>query len=376
MKHKRIIPAIVALAILALLSATAVNAALSDYFKSTAWLSQQIKKPPKGGLVIVDTRPTAAYQAGHIPGAVSIPRNQFYFPRYVIDPDTGVYKLDSKENKVQIAYDIPTPPELIDILTRNGITPNTTVIAYDNDTSSYGGRFPWVLRAYGHANSYVLDGGIDKWKDVDKGDISAAVVTPVPAATPYRIASYQNHRITKSDLAAVIDTVHNKIKAGYVVSDVRTPSEYTGFATTVTSGDPSTGNWNVTATPFVYSSNEGARPGHVPHAKFSDYASDAYADYIDPKTKLPVASTLQADHNAQVLKSSSALLKHFRSLGITGDKIVYNYCEGGFRSGVYTLILLGLGYPKVYNYDGSWNEWSIQDELYPVLTGDGRATGQ
>jgi len=55
---------------------------------------------------------------------------------------------------------------------------------------------------------------------------------------------------------------------------------------------------------------------------------------------------------------------------------VYNFCEGGFRSGVYTLIQLALGYSNVYNYDGSWNEWSIQDPtLYPVVTGDGRVSG-
>jgi thiosulfate/3-mercaptopyruvate sulfurtransferase len=78
----------------------------------------------------------------------------------------------------------------------------------------------------------------------------------------------------------------------------------------------------------------------------------------------------------QVLKSEAELRTHFTGLGITPDKIVYNHCEGGFRSGVYTLILLGLGYPNVYNYDGSWNEWSIQGNAYPVVTGDGRSGGQ
>jgi len=354
-------------------TASTTTAQLSDYFKSTDWVALHASD---ANFVIVDSRPAAKYIAGHIPGAINIPRDQFYFPRKVIDAATGSYKVDSNGQPVQIAYDIPTPAELIDILTRNGITPDTTVVSYDNDTSSYGGRVAWVLKTYGHAKAYVIDGGIDKWKDVDGRTLSSTVETPTPAAKPYKIASYQNHRITKSDLAAVIDTANgNATKAGYVISDVRTPSEYTGFGTTVTSGTATTGAWTQNSTPFVYSANQGARPGHIPYAKFSDYESAVYTDYINPATSQPVASTLQPGRNVKVLKSETELRAHFTSLGITPDKTVYNYCEGGFRSGVYTLIQLGLGYTNVYNYDGSWNEWSIQGAAYPVVTGDGRVSG-
>jgi len=348
------------------------SAQLSDYFQTTDWVAQHSSD---ANFVIVDVRLSADYNAGHIPGAINIPRDQFYFPRNVIDPTTGSYKLINGTPE-QIAYDIPTPAELIDILTRNGITPDSTVVAYDYDTSSYGGRFPWVLKTYGHAKAYVIDGGIDKWKDADGRALSTSAVTPTASSKPYKITSYQNNRVTKSDVAAIIDTANGNVtKAGYVISDVRTPSEYTGFGTTVTSGANSTGTWSINTTPFVYSTNPGARPGHIPYAKFSDYATDVYTDYISPTTGKAVASSLQANHNVQVLKSKTDLQAHFNSLGITSDKIVYNYCEGGFRSGVYTLILLGLGYPAVYNYDGSWNEWSIQTSQYPVVTGDGRVSG-
>lgn len=355
-------------------STPTTTAQLSDYFKSTDWLAQHAGD---ANFVIVDSRPTAAYNAGHIPGAISIPRDKFYFPRKVIDAATGAYKVDAGGNPIQIAYDIPTPAELIDILTRNGITPDTTVVSYDNDTSSYGGRVVWVLKTYGHAKAYVIDGGIDKWKDVDGRTLSTTAVTPTASSKPYKITSYNNYRITKSDLAAVVDTANgNHTKAGYVISDVRTPSEYTGFGTTVISGTASTGAWTLNTTPFIYSTNVGARPGHIPYGKFSDYESAVYTDYINPSTGLPVASTLQPGRNVKVLKSAADIQAHFTSLGITPDKIVYNFCEGGFRSGVYTLIQLGLGYTNVFNYDGSWNEWSIQDAtLYPVVTGDGRVSG-
>jgi thiosulfate/3-mercaptopyruvate sulfurtransferase len=352
------------------------TAQLSDYFKSTDWVALHASD---ANLVIVDTRPAAAYNAGHIPGAISIPRDKFYFPRKVIDATTGAYRLKADGvTPLEIAYDIPTPAELIDILTRNGITPDTTVVSYDNDTSSYGPRVTWVLKSYGHAKAYAIDGGIDKWKDVDGRTISTTAVTPTASVKPYKIASYNNYRITKSDLAAVIDTANGNVtKVGYVISDVRTPSEYTGFGTTVTSGSPSAGTWTQNSTPFIYRTTaDGARPGHIPYGKFSDYESAVFTDYINPATGQPVASTLQPGRNVKVLKSATEIQAHFTSLGITPDKTVYNFCEGGFRSGVYTLIQLGLGYPNVYNYDGSWNEWSIQDPtLYPVVTGDGRISG-
>lgn len=355
-------------------TSAATSAQLSDYFKSTDWVAQHASD---ANFVIVDTRSAAAYATGHLPGAISIPRNQFYFARKIIDPATGSYKVDGSGNPIQIAYDIPTPAELVDILTRNGITPDTTVLSYDNDTSSYGPRVAWVLKSYGHAKAYALDGGIDKWKDVDGRPLSTTAVTPAPSSKPYRIAAYNLYRANKADVAAAIDTANgNNTKAGYVISDVRTPGEYTGLATTVTSGTPSTGAWTVGTTPFIFSTNAGARPGHIPYDKFSDYESAVFTEYVNPTTGQPVPSTLQAGRNVKVLKSATDIQAHFTSLGITPDKTVINFCEGGFRSGVYTLIQLGLGYSKVYNYDGSWNEWSVQDPtLYPVVTGDGRVSG-
>ena len=359
----------------------ATTASLSDYFKSTDWVATHASD---ANFVIVDTRSAAKYAEGHIPGAISIPRNQFYFPRKIIDTTTGVYKLKADGvTPLEFAYDIPTPAELIDILTRNGITPDTTVVSYDNDSNSYGPRVTWVLKTYGHAKAYAIDGGIDKWKDVDARVLSTTAVTPTAATKPYKIASYNNYRINKADLAAVIDTANsNHTKAGYVISDVRTPSEYTGFVTTVTSGTQSGGVWSQSTTPRVGSSNVGARPGHIPYGKFSEYESDVFTDYINPTTGQPVPASLQPAaagqpvRNVKVLKSAADIQAHFDGLGITKDKVVYNFCEGGFRSGVYTLIQLGLGYTNVYNYDGSWNEWSILDSThYPVVTGDGRLSG-
>jgi thiosulfate/3-mercaptopyruvate sulfurtransferase len=309
-------------------------ATLEDIFKSTDWLAQNA-----ADIVIVDTRPADDYAKGHIPGAISIPRTKFYF---------GRKQVDGKD----IKYDIPTQAELIDILTNAGITPASAVLAYDNDISSYGGRFPWVLRSYGHEKAYVLDGGIDKWKDADGRALETKENKPNPAAAPYKIAAIGRFRSTKADLRAAIESGKgNQTKSGIVIVDVRSPGEYDGST--------------------LYDKSDGARAGHVPYSVFVDYNSFVYADYLDAKGN-PVKSSFQANHNVQVLKKAADLKAAFAAKGITPDKTIINYCEGGFRSGVYTLVQYGLGYQNVSNYDGSWNEWSKQGELYPVSKVEGK----
>ena len=303
---------------------------LDEYFKSTDWLAAH-----KGdaNLVIVDVRPAADYEKGHIPGAINIPRTSFYFSKTQID------------GKV-IKYDVPSPSQLIDILTNAGIASESNVVAYDIDVSSYGGRFPWVLGSYGHKNASVIDGGIDKWKDVDGRALETVARQPVKAVKPYKIADYGQLRATKSDVLEALDLSNGrKVKAGYAISDIRTTGEYDGSK--------------------LPDSSDGARAGHIPGAIFSDYGSFIYTDYLDAKGQ-PVKSSFQSNHNVQVLKKPAELAAAFAAKGLTKDKTIFNYCEGGFRSGVYTLVLKGLGYDKVYNYDGSWNEWSKQGDQYPV----------
>lgn len=316
------------------LSSSAFAHSLDEYFKSTDWVAANKDKP---NVVIVDVRPADEYNKGHIPGAINIPKTTFYFSKTQID------------GKV-IKYEPPSPTQLIDILTNAGITPESHVVAYDVGVSSYGGRVPWVLRSYGHKKAAVIDGGIDKWKDVDGRPLETTPTVLPRAAVPYRIANYNLLRATKSDVLSALDLSTNAPKPGYVISDIRTPGEYDGSK--------------------LPDSSYGARAGHIPGAVFSDYGSFIYTDYLDANGK-PVKSSFE-NQNVKVLKKPAELEAAFAAKGITKDKTIINYCEGGFRSAVYTLVLKGLGYENVLNYDGSWNEWSKQGEQYPVSTVAGR----
>ena len=62
-------------------------------------------------------------------------------------------------------------------------------------------------------------------------------------------------------------------------------------------------------------------------------------------------------------KSADQLRAMYEPLGVTPDKEVFTYCQGGYRAAHGYLTLRLLGYPRVRNYVGSWKEWGDRLEL-------------
>ena len=62
-------------------------------------------------------------------------------------------------------------------------------------------------------------------------------------------------------------------------------------------------------------------------------------------------------------KSGSELLKLYELSGVTQDKEVISYCQGGYRAAHSYLALRLLGFPRVRNYIGSWKEWANREDL-------------
>jgi thiosulfate/3-mercaptopyruvate sulfurtransferase len=67
------------------------------------------------------------------------------------------------------------------------------------------------------------------------------------------------------------------------------------------------------------------------------------------------------------MKPPEALRALYGSEGITPDRAVIAYCQGGYRGAHAYLTLRQLGYPTVSNYLGSWREWGDREEL-PIET--------
>jgi thiosulfate/3-mercaptopyruvate sulfurtransferase len=89
-----------------------------------------------------------AYEESHIPGAIHVD----------LDHDLSGHKNGSNGR-----HPLPSPESWAKTKTRLGIGPNTLVVAYDKQGSVYASRLWWMLRATGHANVRVLDGGLDSW---------------------------------------------------------------------------------------------------------------------------------------------------------------------------------------------------------------------
>jgi thiosulfate/3-mercaptopyruvate sulfurtransferase len=303
----------------------AASAQFSKYFVTTAWV-----KAHRAQTVLIDTRAPAKYAAGHIKGAINVPSSNYFFDRIEGTVPTTIH------------YTIPTPTEFIDLVNEWGIKSTSTVVTYGeaNDTDwGLSARLAWTLQLYGHKKAYNMDGGFPKWQYVDKytKDTVTTPTLPTRNTKTYVLSGYSDILATRYDVLAVV----NGDVTGTVILDARTPGEYAGTSTL--SGNP--------------------RSGHVPGAialNWTDVFMDNPAGIKDPSTQQVI----------KVLKSEAALRTLFEGLGVTTGKTVVPYCEGGFRSAHATFMLLGLGYPSVRHYQGSWSEWSRQDPtVYPAHAG-------
>ena len=111
-----------------------------------------------------------------------------------------------------------------------------------------------------------------------------------------------------------------------------------------------------------------------PETAIVDTRSDAeyYGEAVRAKRggAVPGAVHLEWTNNLQPdgrFKPADELRAMYESRGVTPDKQVITYCQGGYRAAHAYLALRILGYPTVRNYTGSWKEWGDRLEA-PIET--------
>ena len=62
-------------------------------------------------------------------------------------------------------------------------------------------------------------------------------------------------------------------------------------------------------------------------------------------------------------KSRDELAAMYEAAGISPDRDVITYCQGGYRAAHSYLALRLLGFPSVRNYVGSWKEWGDREDM-------------
>lgn len=262
-------------------------------------------------LILVDARsgPSAheKYKAGHLAGALYVD----------LDKDMADIKADAADGG---RHPLPEPKKFAVLLGCLGITHGSHVVVYDDKGgANAAARFWWMLRAAGHGQVQVLDGGYQ-----------AAVAAGIPVSSetdfpkqvaPYPFKAWELPTISMEEVAKAVNDPN------YMVIDVRDAARYRGETEPI----------DLVA-------------GHIPGA-----------------INIPFQTSLGSD--GSFLPVDALRQKYLQALAGRDSEHVAVHCGSGVTA-CHTALAMdyaGLGIPKVYM--GSWSEWSRNDR--PIATGEG-----
>ncbi len=258
---------------------------------TTDWVAQHAKDP--GVRVVEVDVDTAAYDQGHIPGAVG-----WNWSTQLCDT---------------LVRDIVPAKQLEELLGRSGIDNQTTVILYGDNNNWFAAWAFWQLKIYRHADVRIMDGGRKKWLAEGR-----ELTTEKTSAT----AKSYKAGAPDSSLRAFLPEVQQamKNKAASLV-DVRSPQEFTG---------------EILAPPGLPETCQ--RGGHIPGAKNIPWAKACNDDGT-----FKSAEELKALYGAQGVTAGTPVIAYCR----IGER----------SSHTWFVLKYLLGFDNVKNYDGSWTEW-------------------
>jgi thiosulfate/3-mercaptopyruvate sulfurtransferase len=266
-----------------------------DVLVTADWVAERLtdfeSDDPAYRLVEVDVD-TEAYTAGHAPGAIG-----FNWETQLQD---------------QTKRDILNQDDFATLLGTHGITEDSTVVLYGDNSNWFAAYTYWQFKYYGHDDVRLLNGGRDYWLDNDY---------PITTDEPNFPTKEYTARGPFEGIRAYRNDVETAMERGVPLVDVRSPEEFSG---------------EVLAPPGLQETAQ--RGGHIPGA-----------------ANISWAATVNDDGT---FKSAEELRDLYESNGVTNDQEVVAYCRIGERSSIAWFALSELlGYDNVVNYDGSWTEW-------------------
>jgi thiosulfate/3-mercaptopyruvate sulfurtransferase len=285
-----------------------------DALVDTAWLAREIAPAggsPLPGLRVVDTRfyldparrGRAAWRAGHIPGAI------------FLDMDEDLSAPGGGRGLPAGRHPWPSEGKVAAVMGAAGIGFGVRVVAYDDNSGGSAARLWYLLRAHGHEDVAVLDGGIAKWTAEGR-----PLSTDEPRVAPVRFEG----RLQPGFVVGKDEMIREH--RGRLVLDARVAERYRGETEPV---DP--------------------RAGHIPGARNAPWTGNL--DAATPPGFLP----------------SEALRARYRALGAEEKEPVV-YCGSGVTA-CHDLLALHLAGLRGTLYAGSWSEWSCDPKL-PAATGE------
>jgi len=263
----------------------------SDVLVDADWVDAHKNDP---GVVVVEVdEDTAAYDAGHIAGAI---------------------KLDWKKDlQDPVRRDFVDRAGFEALLSERGISNDDTVILYGGNNNWFAAYAYWYFRLYGHQNVKLLDGGRKKW-ELDSRELVKDV--PDRPRTSYHATDHDIAiRAFRDEVVAAIGKLN--------LVDVRSPDEFAGRL----------------LAPAHLPQEQAQRGGHIPTAKNVPWSKAANDD-----------GTFKSDDELRTLYGDQAGLDFGR------DTIAYCRI-GERSAHTWFVLHELLDQPNVKNYDGSWTEY-------------------
>ncbi len=266
-----------------------------DLLVTADWVEERLDEfqsdDPAHRLVEVDVD-TEAYEDSHAPGAIGFN-----------------WETDLQD---QTTRDILSKEDFEATLGEAGISDDSTVVLYGDNSNWFAAYTYWQFKYYGHDDVRLLDGGRDYWLENDYPTTDEA---PEFSAVDYEASG------PRESIRAYREDVENAIERGLPLVDVRSPEEFKG---------------EILAPPGLQETAQ--RGGHIPGAQNISWAAVTNDD--------------------GTFKSPEELEELYGEFGIDGDSTTVAYCRIGERSSVAWFALHELlGYEDTINYDGSWTEW-------------------
>lgn len=209
---------------------------------------------------------------------------------------------------------LPTTTQFEETMNSFNITNEDNVVLYVGKNSTSAPRVWWTFKYFGHSNVYILNGGIEKWKDenniVEKGPVKEEIVT----SKPY-IAHINTNLVV--DSRNVLEAIDNNM---INILDARGSAMFL----------------------------EGHIPGSI---------------------NIPFSRLLSQNNYNQFLDTST-LKKIFEDSGVyleDNEKRYIATCATGVTACIilFSLHLLGIPLERMSVYDGSWSEWGANND-FPI----------